>query len=432
MMKKQLIVVVGGGFAGLNFARAVDKKKFDVVVVDKNNYHSFPPLFYQIASSGIDPESISFPFRREFRKGRGRGIEFRLGEVKNIDSNHKVIETQYETIVYDKLVLANGSTNNFFGNDKLQDVVFTVKSIAQSLRIRNQVLEMLEQASLCKDEANRKQLLTFVVVGGGATGVEVAGALGEMKRYIIRREYPNINPSEIKIILLEGTNCLLGAMTAKSRQKALTYLRELMVDVKLGVMMKSFDGQRMELSDGQTINLNTVIWTAGITAVEVNNEAKPLALGHGRRIKVSDTNAVEGIDDVYAIGDICIMTTENYPNGHPQLAQVAIQQGSNLAHNLNKGTAKKFVYRDKGTMATIGKNRAVADLCRMTLSGWIAWVAWMFVHLVSILGMRNKLLVLINWIWSYFTYATSLRLIIKVAKYPLKGKRYAEKNDKSP
>lgn len=420
--KKERIVIVGGGFAGLNLVKRLDKKKFEIILVDRNNFHGFPPLFYQIASSGLDPGSISFPFRREMRKERAKGARFHLGEVREIDLEKKELRTQFETLHYDRLVLSAGTTNNFFGNPDLIKYVYTMKSTSEAMRIRDEVLDRLERASLTQDAERRRQLLSFTVIGGGPTGVEVAGALGEMKRDIIKREYPGIAPEEVKITILEGTDKLLGTMSPLASRKAMDYLKELMVDVKLSHMMQSYDNNIVRLDDGTEIYSEMVIWTAGVTTVGFNVAGGELPLGHGKRIEVDETNKVKGRDDIYAIGDIALMTTDDYPKGHPQLAQVAIQQAKNLADNLNRQTSKPFAYRDKGSMATVGRNLAVADLKHVHLYGWPAWLTWMFIHLISLLGMRNKITVLINWMWAYFTYNTSLRLLIHTTRYPLRSR----------
>lgn len=426
--KKERIVVIGGGFAGLNFIKHIDKKQFDVTLVDRNNFHSFPPLFYQIASSGLDPESISFPFRREIRRGRAKGIDFHLGEVRKVNFGRKTITTQYETIGYDKLVIAAGTTNNFFGNDELIKYVYTLKSTAQAMRMRDEILDRLERASISRTAEERQRLLSFVVIGGGPAGVEVAGALGELKRYIVPREYPTIPQDNISIVLLEGSDKLLGAMSVKSQRHALKYLEKLMVDVRLGNLMTKYDNNMVTLSDGEEISSGMVIWTAGVTGQPIAIEdMTPDFMGRGYRFKVDCYNRVHGANDVYAIGDMCLMTTDDYPSGHPQLAQVAIQQGELLAKQLNAGQfTREFKYKDKGTMATVGRNLAVADIGKLHISGFAAWLCWMLIHLLSILGMRNKLSVLIDWTWSYFSYASTLRLLLHTSRWPLR-ERWGER-----
>ena len=419
---KKSVIIIGGGFAGLTLLRKLDKRKYRVVLVDKNNFHGFPPLFYQIASCGLDAGSISFPFRRELRKGRAKGAEYRLGQVTDINAVEQTVSTQYETIHYDILVLAAGTTNNFFGNPDLIKKVYTLKSASEAQRIRDEVLQRLERASLEPDAEKRKQLLSFTVIGGGATGVEVAGALGEMKRYIIPREYTAIPASEVKITIVEGTGSLLGAMSRNAQTKACEYLGKLGVDVVLNHFLKSYEGHTALLDNGDEIPSGMVIWTAGIVANSFNFTGFSPALARGGRIKVDSRNLADGSSNIYVVGDMAYMSTDRYPSGHPQLAQVAIQQSINLARNLNRKLedSTPFVYRDKGTMATVGRNMAVADLKSVKLSGRLAWMVWMFIHLISILGMRNKLTVLINWIWAYCTYSTSLRQLIYQDEYPLR------------
>lgn len=417
---KPRLVIIGGGFGGLNLAKYVDKKKWDVLLIDKNNYHSFAPLFYQVASSSLEPAGITFPLRREMRKGRMRGCRFTMGEVRTIDVQNKTVATDHEVIPYDSLVIAAGATNNFFGIPGLHERVFTIKSADESIRTRNAILSRLERACHCSDPGLRKSLLTFAVIGGGPTGVEIAGALGEMKRWIISREYPDIDPSEVRVILCEGTDRLLRTMTEKSSADALKALGELMVEVHLGKTMKSYDGNLITFADGDTITARTLIWTAGITSNSFTLSGTDITPGPGGRFAVDEYNRVEGLSDVYAIGDICCHTDELYPRGCPQLAQPAIQQGRTLARNLNRGAfTEPFSYKDKGSMATIGRNRAVVDMGKVHFSGWMAWMAWLIVHLVTLLGMRNKLVVLINWIWGYFGFTTSLRLILKPSRFPL-------------
>jgi NADH dehydrogenase len=416
--EKKHVVIVGGGFAGINAIKKLDKKKFDITLIDRNNFHSFPPLFYQIASSGLDPASISFPFRREMRLMKG--VRFHLGEVKSVDAKAHTVTTQFETIPYDYLLIGVGTTNNFFGMDDLRDKVYTLKSTAQSIRLRNEILERLERASICKNSENRKRLLSFVVIGGGPAGVEVAGAIGEMKRYILQREYPDINRDEISITIVEGTDRLLRTMSKTSSRFAYEYLGHLMVDIKLNKTMKSYDGDKniIHFADGEEMYCETLIWTAGITGESIKG-LDDVKMQRGNRFPVDEYNRIIGCDDIFALGDVAYMDTPLYPAGYPQLAQVAIQQARNLSKNLNLGEMKTpFKYKDKGTMATIGRNRAVADLNHIYLYGRPAWLTWMFIHLISILGMRNKVSVLINWVWAYFSYSTSLRLLIRPTKFP--------------
>ena len=422
MSEKKRIVIIGGGFGGLNLIKNIDKQKYEILLIYRNNFHSFPPLFYQIASSGLDPGSISFPFRRELRKGKVKGAKYNMGEVKTINFAKKEVTTQYETIPYDILVISAGTTNNFFGIKGLQEQVFTLKSTGEALRCRNEILYRLEKASITKDPKERRKLLSFTIIGGGPTGVEIAGAIGEMKRYVLFREYPDISTDDLCVTLIEGTDRILRTMSERSSKEALDYLGHLMVDVKLQKTMQSYKDNIITLADGEEIYSEMVIWTAGITGEPFTFEGGTPEITRGNRFVVDEYNRIAGFEDVYAIGDISSHSDETYPFGYPQLAQVAIQQAVTLAKNLNKGTmSKAFKYNDKGTMATVGRNRAVVDLNHFHLYGRPAWATWMFIHLISILGMRNKLSVLINWIWAYCTYSTSLRLLFHPTKYPKKS-----------
>ena len=412
------IVVIGGGFAGLNLVKHLDKNKYRVMLVDRNNFHCFPPLFYQIASSGLASANICFPLRREIMKHKN--VTYHMGHVKNIDVASKTVETSYETLQYDKLVIAAGTTNNYFGMDDLGTTTFGIKTVAEAAHTRDEILDRLERGAMCPDPVRRKELLSFLVVGGGPSGVEIAGALGEMKKYVIPKEYPELSPDDLRITLVEGTGKLLGAMREKSSEKAKQYLEDLMVDVRLNTSLKEYKDKYALFGDGTREYWETLIWTAGVKGEPMPGLPEE-CMARGGRITVDTFNRVKGLDDVMAIGDIAVMTSEEYPKGHPQMAQPAIQQGKNLARNLNEGTfTHEFKYHDKGSMATVGKNKAVADLPRQSFSGFIAWVAWMAIHLLSLLGMRNKVTVLLNWIWNYFTYSSSLRLLLRPTKYPLR------------
>ncbi|MBD5289733.1 MAG: NAD(P)/FAD-dependent oxidoreductase [Bacteroides sp.] len=417
MSERKTIVIVGGGFAGLNLAKKLNKDMYDVKVIDRNNFHCFPPLFYQIASSGLDASNISFPFRREFKKLKR--VTYHMGHVKNIDTANRKITTSYETLDYDYLVLAAGTKNNFFGMPDMEQKVFCIKTVAEASRCRDEILDRLERGAICEDRERRRQLLSFLVVGGGPSGVEIAGALGEMKRDILPREYPELSQDDVTITLVEGAGKLLGPMSEKAGRKAEEYLKDLMVDVRLNTMLKSYDNKTVTFADGHSEYCETLIWTAGVCGEPMPGLDKE-CVGRGGRIMVDEYNRVKGHEEsVFALGDLALMQTEGWPNGHPQVAQPAIQQAANLARNLNKGEFKSpFVYKDKGSMATVGKNRAVADLKGMKLTGRVAWWIWMLIHLLSILGMRNKLNVMLNWVWNYFSYSTSLRLLLRPTKYP--------------
>lgn len=418
-MEKQTVLIIGGGFAGMNLAKRLNRKKYNIKVIDRNNFHSFPPLFYQVASSALDVPSISFPFRREFKKTRG-DVTYHMGHVKNIDMKAKTVETSYETLKYDKLVIAAGSTNNYFGMDNLSEQVFGIKTSGEASHTRDEILDRLERGCIEKDPERRRELLSFLVIGGGPAGVEIAGALGEMKRDVLPREYPELDPEDMTITLVEGADRLLSAFDPKLSQKAYVYLSQLMVDIRLNTVMKGYDNKKVLFADGHEEYWETLIWTAGVKGEPMPGIPNEY-IGRGGRIMVDEFNKVKGVEDVFAIGDIALMQTEKYPNGHPQVAQPAIQQARNLARNLNDGFMNRpFVYNDKGTMATIGRNKAIAQIGNMTFSGRFAWWLWMLIHLLSILGVRTKATVLLNWIWNYCTYSTSLRLLMRPVKYPLR------------
>ena len=323
--------------------------------------------------------------------------------------------------IYDKLILAVGTTNNFFGNDKLIEQVFTLKSTDEAIRCRNEILDRCERAAIEPDAEKRRRLMSFTVIGGGPAGVEIAGALGEMKRYILKRDYPEIPMEDVSIRLIEGSDRLLHTMSEKSSQDAFRDLKSLLVDVKLQHVMKEYNDNVITLEDGTAIYSEMVIWTAGVTGTPFKLTGTEVKRGPGNRLVTDEYCRVKGLDGIYAIGDIGYTETPLYPRGYPQLAQVAIQQGKFLAGMLNGGPTKPFRYADKGSMATIGRNRAVADIKGLHFDGWWAWMVWMFVHLISLLGMRSKLNVLLNWMWSYFTYNTALRLLLRGSQYPLRG-----------
>ncbi len=419
---RDTIVIIGAGFGGLELAKRLDKKKWNVVLVDRNNYHSFPPLFYQVATSGLDSASISFPLRREMRRGKMHGVDFHMGDVSEIRIGSKEVVTQYETISYDRLVIAAGTTNNFFRIPDLDKDVNTLKSTSEAIRCRNDILMRLERAAVCRDPERRRVMLSFTIVGGGPAGVEVAGALGEMKRYVIPKEYPSIKQEEVSINLVEGTDSILGFLPEKLRLRAEQSLKGLMVNVLTGRTMRSYKDNKITFAEenAEPIYSETLIWTAGVTGNTFRLTGTEVTPGNGNRFVVDEYNRVEGLDDVYAVGDIAIHTDQRFPKGVPQLAQGAIQQARTLARNLNSGEWKHvFSYRDKGTMATIGRNKAVAHIGRLQMSGLPAWMMWMAVHLLTLMGMRNKIVVFVNWIWGYFSFSSSLRLIMRQARYPL-------------
>lgn len=419
MRQKRRLVIIGGGFGGLSLAKKIDKRLWDVRLIDRHNYHSFAPLFYQVASSELEPTGITFPLRREMRRRRVRGCLYDMGTVRAVDVQRRVVVTDAEEVTYDAVVIAAGAVNNFFGNETLASRVYTLKSVPEAIRTRNAILERMESAAICPDPDLRRRMLTFAIVGGGPTGVEIAGALGEMKRYIVSRDYPRIRPEEVRVVLFEGSDRLLRTMSSKSSRDALDGLQKLMVDVRLGKVLDSYADGVLTFKDGERVESETLIWTAGITGSPLELRGTEIKAGPGGRFDVDEFCAVRGLTDVYAIGDIACHTDARFPRGCPQLAQPAIQQGRRVALNLNRPDRRRpFEYRDRGSMATIGRNRAVVDMGRVHFSGWLAWMAWMFVHLISLLGMRNKIVTLLNWTWSYFNFSTSMRMILKPSVQP--------------
>ena len=426
---KKRVVIVGGGFGGLQLANRLRKSHFQVVLVDKNNYHQFPPLIYQIASSGIEPSSISFPFRKIFQKRKD--FYYRMAEVRSIFPEQKIIQTSIGKVDYDYLVLAAGTTTNFFGNKHVEEEAMPMKNVSEAMGLRNALLDNFERALTCASDVERQELLNVVIVGGGATGVEIAGALSEMKNYVLPKDYPDLPKGLMNIYLIEAGNRLLSAMSEDSSAHVEQYLREMGVNVLLGKMVTDFRDHRVMLKDGSSIATRTFIWVSGVAAQPVGNLPESY-LGRGRRITVNAFNQVEGLDGVFSIGDQCIMPEgdPNWAGGHPQLAQVAIQQGKLLAKNLKRLEAgkemKPFRYRNLGAMATVGRNRAVAEFSKVRMAGFWAWLMWLIVHLRSILGVRNKTIVLFNWMWNYFSYSQSLRMII----YAKKAKEVREREQR--
>jgi len=411
---QERIVIVGGGFAGLTLAKRLARSDYQVVLIDKNNYHQFQPLFYQVAMSGLEPSSIVFPFRKLFQ-GR-RNVFIRVTEVTRVNLEERHLRTPLGIVNYDHLVIAIGADTNFFGNDHLQRLAIPMKSVSEALFLRNQILDHYEKALTTTDYELRQGLIDIVIVGGGPTGVEVAGALAEMKKYIIPKDYPELDAGEIDIHLVQGGDRLLAGMSDQAAEKALHFLRDLQVKVTLNTRVKDYDGQHVYLSDGSTIRSAKVIWAAGINGNTLEGIPKE-TLTYGNRLLVDRYGAVEGLDHIYAIGDIAYMTENDYPQGHPQVAQVAIQQAKHLAKNFKRQAGGKerrvFSYQDKGSMATIGRNKAVVDLPSLRFQGAFAWLIWLFVHLFQLLGVRNRIVVFLNWVWNYFTYDQSLRLIIR-------------------
>lgn len=412
---KKRVVIIGGGFGGLKVATTLDSNCFQIVLLDKRNYHQFQPLFYQVATSGLEPSTISFPFRKVLQKKHD--LHFRLCKALHVDTELKCVETTIGRIRYDYLVVATGCDTNFFGNNTLKNSSMVLKSTTEAIRMRNKIIFSLECATSTADMDEREKLLNFVIVGGGATGVELAGALAEMRKFVLPKDYPDFQVQRMRIYLVDGLNRLLNAFTEKSSEEALEHLKKLHVDVILGATVTSYEHDEVKLSNGETIKTKNLIWVAGVKANSIDGFEKEL-YGRGNRIVVNEFNQINGFKDVFAIGDTAMVSTPDAPNGHPQVAQPAIQQGLNVANNLNHfeihGTPfKPFKYVDKGSLATIGRNSAVAELPYAKFRGILAWLLWLFVHIMTIVGVKNRLMVFINWMWSYVTYDQSLRLLLK-------------------
>lgn len=409
-MKK--IVVIGCGFGGLQFVNHLKKGQYDIMVIDKINHHQFPPLFYQVAASQIEPSTVSFPIRKLFQKRRD--VRVRLANVHTIDANEKRVYTSVGSFEYDYLVIATGTRTNFYGNNSIEENSLGLKSTYQSINVRNEILYNFEKLLYAED---KEGLYNIVIVGGGATGVELAGAFAEMTREVLPKDYPNIDSSKVNVYLLEGSGHTLGAMSPFAQEYSEKYLRSMGVNVMINTLVQDYDGEMIILNNGETIRTHNVIWSAGVTGNVLEGLPADSVLRNGR-IKVDRQNRIEGLSDVFAIGDVAYMETEKYPRGHPQLANVAIGQGKNLARNLQRLDAgkiefKDYEYRNLGTMATVGRNKAVVDLPFVKFRGRFAWFVWMFLHLMLILSVRNKIVVFINWAWNYFTKNNSLRLILK-------------------
>ena len=412
------IIIIGGGFGGLKLARSLNNKAgFEIYLLDKYNYHQFQPLFYQVATAGLDASNISFPLRKVFHKSKN--VHFRMAEVKEIVSAENKVITDIGDFTYDVLVLATGADTNFFGNQELIDNAFPMKSTVEAIQLRHRLIHNFEDALSAKSEEELLRLLTIVVVGGGPTGVEMSGAIADMRRFVLPKDYPEIDFSKMKIYLIEGSPKTLGAMSEKSSDDSHKYLEKLNVIVETNTIVKDYDGQTVTLQSGTTIESALVIWAAGIKGnvpEGINNDL----IVKGNRIKVDRLNKVQGFQNIYAIGDVAYMETDKYPHGHPQVASVAIQQGKLLAYNLRRMEMKsphiqQFEYFDKGTMATVGRNLAVVDIPKPKLhvKGFLAWMMWMGLHLVLLLGVKNRFAVFGNWIYNYITYDQNLRLIFK-------------------
>lgn len=412
--EKKRVVIAGCGFAGLTLARKLKNAGFQVVILDKHNYHQFPPLFYQVASAGLEADSILFPLRKIFQHYKDYYI--RKTEVKTIESDKNRLLTSAGTIDYDFLVLSYGATNSFFGSREMEQNSRGMKTIAEVLDLRNSLLMNFENALISQNEEEKERNLNIVIIGGGPSGVEIAGALAEMNKYILPKDYPELKNNKANIYLIEATDRVLNMMSEKSSEKAKNFLEKMNVNVMTNTMATGCNEKCVQLSTGNKICTSLIIWTAGIKGNNVDG-LKPECFTKSNRIIVDRYNKVKGYDNIFALGDIAFMTEDKYPKGHPQVAPVAIQQARLLSRNfksqhLNK-PLKEFKYKDMGTMATVGKNLAVVELPFIHFQGIFAWFVWMFIHLMSIVGVKNRLMIFINWAWKYFTYDQSTRLILR-------------------
>lgn len=415
------LVIVGGGFAGIELLNKLHDKKLQVVLIDKHNYHTFQPLLYQVATGGLEPDSIAFPLRRSVRKGKN--MYFRMAEVFKIMPDKKQIDTSRGILEYDYLVIATGTQTNYFGLDKVKFKIMGMKTIPDALDLRSYVLQNFESSLMKDNEKERHERLNIVIVGGGPTGVELAGAFAEMKKYIIPHDYPEIDLDNMKIWLIEGSSRLLGGMSTQASEKAYNYLMKMGINVMLQSAVKDYDGHILTYGKDGSLQSTIVIWAAGVQGLPIPGIEE--ALLPSKRFKVNYFNQVEGHKDIFALGDIAAMTDDEFPRGHPLVAQVAIQQAKLFAHNIfchiHEKPMKPFHYKNMGTMATVGRNKAVVDLPRFRFQGVLAWYVWMFVHLMAIAEFRNRIITFTNWLWNFFTYERAFRLIIRPYKRPSSG-----------
>jgi NADH dehydrogenase len=424
--KYKRILIIGGGFAGLKLTRKLSKTKYQVVLIDRNNYHQFQPLFYQVATADLEPSAISFPFRRVFQKKQN--VHFRMANLKEVDTQKKLIKTNIGELHYDYLMICTGADTNFFGMENIRQNSLAMKSTGEALTIRNTILSNFEKALNTDDQSEQASYLNIVIVGGGPTGVELAGAIAEMKKYVLPKDYPELDFNLMKIYLFEAGPRILAGMSPYASEKSMKYLKDLDVVVKPGTAVKDFDGEIVDL-EHENIRARTLLWAAGVSSRKIDGIPEKL-YARGNRLQVNAYNQVNGLDGVFALGDIAYMQTEKYPHGHPQVAQVALQQAANFVKNLTLFERGKepieFKYKDLGSLATIGRNLAVADFPFIHLKGFTAWVLWLFVHLMSILGVKNRLIIFINWAWNYLTYDQTLRLLLQ----PNPKRKYRKQSSK--
>lgn len=412
------IVVIGGGFAGISLIHKLRRFPAQIVLIDRNNFHTFQPLLYQVSTAGLEPDSIAYPLRKIFRKHKD--FHFVLAEVHSVDTQAKILKTSEGELSYSQLVIATGTRTNFFGNANIETYSMPMKTVAQALDIRSLMLQNIEEADRTQDPQKRQALLNFVIAGGGPTGVELAGALAEFRKGILKHDYPNLSEMEMQVHLLEGGPRVLAPMSQAASKKAKRDLEKLGVQVQLNTMVKDYDGKIVTTQNGTQLRTATFIWAAGVTGAPIQGINASQYLTKSNRIKVDANNQIQGIKDVFALGDVAYMETSNFPQGHPQVAQPAIQQGRHLAKNLKRINRKQplipFRYFDKGSMATVGRNKAVVDINNLNLGGAIAWFIWMFIHLWYLVGFRNRVVTFFNWTYNYINYDRAARLIIRPFK----------------
>lgn len=412
------IVIIGGGFGGMNLIKKLKKTDYQVVLLDKRNFHTFQPLLYQVSTSGLEPESIAYPLRKIIRKQKN--MHFRLAEVHRIDTQLQKVRTDIGDLHYDHLVIATGTRTNFFGNKTIEENAIWMKSLPQALNIRSLMFENLEKANRTEDPVKRKELLRFVIAGAGPTGVELSGAFAELRSNVLQADYPDMDTSEIEIHLIEGADRVLPPFSKQSSEKAQKFLEEMGVIIHLETFVGNYENNRVTTKGDLVLDTATFIWSAGVTGASIEGFEETALLPKLNRYKVDRYNRVAGFQNIYAIGDIALMETEDFPKGHPQLAQPAIQQGKNLAKNFKKMLRKEelepFKYFDKGSMATIGRNKAVVDMGKIHFGGFLAWFIWMFIHLWFLVGFRNRVVTFFNWTYSYLNYDKAARLIVRPFK----------------
>ncbi|MAW94401.1 MULTISPECIES: NAD(P)/FAD-dependent oxidoreductase [unclassified Leeuwenhoekiella] len=416
--QKPRIVIIGGGFGGMNLIKKLKKTDYQVVLLDKRNFHTFQPLLYQVSTSGLEPESIAYPLRKIIRNQKN--MHFRIAEVERIDTNLKKVRTDIGDIAYDYLVIATGTRTNFFGNKTIEENAVWMKSLPQALNIRSLMFENLEKANRTEDPVKRKEFLTFVIAGAGPTGVELSGAIAELRSNVLQADYPDMDTSEIEIHLIEGANRVLPPFSEKSSAKAQKFLEDMGVTIHLETFVANYENNRVTTKGDLTLDTATFIWSAGVTGAAIEGFESTSLLPKLNRYKVDVYNRVAGFEDIFAIGDIALMETEDWPKGHPQVAQPAIQQGKTLGKNfinMQKGKdLEAFEYFDKGSMATIGRNKAVVDIGKLQFGGFFAWFIWMFIHLWFLVGFRNRVVTFFNWTYSYINYDKAARLIVRPFK----------------